>query len=71
PDQHRDVRDIEKLIKMQFERSNLSTSSLPEMQRHQSPQGGQPRRFAPGQNRGGKSFGGGGNRSGGNTGGRW
>ena len=70
PDQHRDVRDIEKLIKMQFERSNLSTSSLPEMQRHQAAQGGKPRRFAPGQNRGGKSFGGG-SRSGGNTGGRW
>ena len=70
PDQHRDVRDIEQLIKMQFERSNLSTSSLPEMQRHQAAQGGKPRRFAPGQNRGGKSFGGG-SRSGGNTGGRW
>jgi ATP-dependent RNA helicase RhlE len=70
PDQHRDVRDIEKLISMKFEVSSHSTSSLPEFQRHQSAQGGKPRRFAPGQNRGGKSFGGG-NRTGGSTGGRW
>ena len=71
PDQHRDVRDIEKLISMKFEVSSHSTSSLPEFQRHQGVQGGKPRRFAPGQNRGGKSFGNGGNRNGGNSGGRW
>ena len=71
PDQHRDVRDIEKLISMKFENSTHSTHSLPEFQRHQSAQGGKPRRFAPGQNRGGKSFGGGNRNGGGNSGGRW
>ena len=71
PDQHRDVRDIEKLISMKFETSTHSTHSLPEFQRHQSAQGGKPRRFAPGQNRGGKSFGGGNRNGGGNSGGRW
>jgi ATP-dependent RNA helicase RhlE len=72
PDQHRDVRDIEKLISMKFETSTHSTHSLPEFQRHQNA-GGKPRRFAPGQNRGGKSFGngGGGNNRGGNSGARW
>ena len=71
PSQHRDVRDIEKLISMKIPLSTDSTHALPEWQPHSGGQS-KSRRFAPGGNRGGKRFGnsggGGGNN---NRGNRW
>ncbi|MBS1701827.1 MAG: DEAD/DEAH box helicase [Armatimonadetes bacterium] len=55
PEQHRDVRDIERLIKMKLDSSNLSQASLPEWQpKPQTP--AKKRKFRPGGNRGGKAF---------------
>lgn len=55
PEQHRDVRDIEKLIKMKLEVSSRSNATLPEWQPR--PPGSQKKRsFKPGGNRGGKRF---------------
>lgn len=55
PEQHGEVRDIERLIKMKLDRSSRSSAELPEWQ--PKPPGSQKkRRFKPGGNRGGKAF---------------
>jgi ATP-dependent RNA helicase RhlE len=74
PDQHRDVRDIEKLIKMKLGSSEHSRAQLPEWQPNSGGSTQRKRHFRPGGNRGGKAFGnnsGGNNGGGGNRGGRW
>ncbi len=55
PEQGGDVRDIERLIRMKLETSDLSTAKLPEWQ--PKPPGSQKKRqFKPGGNRGGKAY---------------
>lgn len=72
PDQHRDVRDIEKLISMRIPVSQESTHALPEWQPGNSGASGKKRTFKPGGNRGGKRFGSSGNNGGSNSrSGRW